>query len=252
MRIATLMINGFGEKLPRFLRWLEEQSLDGVALQKIGKETEFPVSEFRRIGYRSSVLHKVSTWDGVAVLTRSALGKPTERFRELPGAEGDGSRLLTVEIAGVLLSSIYAPYGPITDRPTRRIEWLKRLHEHLQVEGYATRDSLLCGDFNVKSDLGLGWRGDYTSHEQRVLNEIYELGFCDVYRRLHPDTDAMPGFTFGFGRDKRDRSKGTSRLHLAIASNGLAKRLVSASVDTDTDIRKDARPLGVEFSDPNR
>ena len=252
MRIATLMINGFGEKLPKFLRWLEKESPDVVALQKIGNRTRFPVSEFRRIGYRISVLHKVSTWDGVAVLTRNALGEPKERFRELRGAEGDGSRLLTVEIAGVLLSSVYAPYGPITDKPTRRIEWLERLREHLRAEGYATRDSLLCGDFNVKSDLRLGWKGAYTRHELRVLNEVYELGFCDLYRRLHPDAGAMQGFTFGFGLDKQDRSKGTSRLHLAIASNGLAERLISACVDIEANIRDETRPLVVEFSEPDR
>ena len=247
MRIATLMINGFGGKLPRFRSWLEKQRPDIVALQKIGNKTEFPASEFRTICYRSSVLHKLSWWDGVAVLTRNALGEPKECFRELRGAERDGSRLLTVEIGGVWFSSVYAPYGPITDKPTRRIEWLERLHEHLRAEGYATRDSLLCGDFNVKSDLELTCKGDYTRHEQRVLKEIYQLGFCDLYRRLYPDPDAMPGSTFGFHRDGK-----RSRLHLAIASNGLAKRLVSASVDTEADIRRETRPLVVEFSEPDR
>lgn len=249
MRIATLMINGFGEKLPRFRSWLKKQSLDVVALQKIGNETEFPTSEIRRIGYRTSVIHKAFPKDfGVAVLTRDGLGEPKGRFRELPGAERDGSRLLTVEIAGMMFSSVYAPYGPITDKPTRRIEWLEHLHEHLRVEGYATRDSLLCGDFNVKSDLKLGWKGAYTRHEQRVLNEIYELGFCDLYRRLHPDAGAMQGFTFGFGRHQQDKSKGTSRLHLAVASNGLAKRLISACVDAEADIRQETRPLVLELT----
>ena len=250
MRIATLMINGFGKKLPRFLSWLKEPNPpDIVALQKIGNAADFPASEFRKVGYRCSVKHKEFQVDGVAVLTRAALGEPTERFKVLPGAEGDGARLLTVEIAGLLVSSVYAPYGPIEDkptpRPTRRIEWLKRLREHLQSEGYAQRDSVLCGDFNVKSDLNLGWSGNYTRHEQRELNEIYKLGFCDLYRRLHPDPGAMRGLTFGFGT----KPKGTSRLHLAIGGNGLAERLISATV-VDANIRGQTRPLVVELSDP--
>ena len=249
MRIATLMINGFGRKLPKLRDWLKKEQPDIVALQKIGNEAEFPESALRKIGYHSAVNGKAFPMDfGVAVLTRTALGKPQECFRVLRGAEGDGARLLTVEIAGLLFSSIYAPYGPITGIPTRRIEWLQRLREHLHTEGYAGRDSLLCGDFNVKSDLELGWKGDYTRHEQRELKEIYDLGLCDLYRCQHRDPHKMRGFTFGF---TKTRCEGKSRLHLAIASKRLARRLVSACVDTEVKIREKARPLVVDFADPD-
>jgi hypothetical protein len=58
-----------------------------------------------------------------------------------------------------------------------------------------------------------------------------------------------PGHTFGFTSEKPE---GNSRPHLAIASNGLAERLISAKADMDAIIREQAGPLVVQFSDPNR
>ncbi len=51
MRIATLMINGFDKKLPKFLSWLKQPNApDIVALQKIGNAADFPESALDKIG----------------------------------------------------------------------------------------------------------------------------------------------------------------------------------------------------------
>ena len=38
------------------------------------------------------------------------------------------------------------------------IPWPQRLREHTTNEGIGNRDSVLCGDFNVKTALQSGWR----------------------------------------------------------------------------------------------
>ena len=120
----------------------------------------------------------------MAILTRIARGEPKERFRVLPGADRDGARLLTVEIAGLLVSSVYAPYGnpnkwekELGNRRLAheraidvRVAWLRRLREHLHEKGYAGRDSLLCGDFNVKTKSDGAPKGSaYSEREQDEL-----------------------------------------------------------------------------------
>ncbi len=273
MRISTLTIAGFTKEsghLPKLGDWLQEQEQqpDIVALQKIGRESRFR-SDVRRsldtIGYHCTHLPWRSRTDpGVAILSRKERGEP-RCLPELPGSEGTESRFLAVEVNDLVVASVYAPYG----NPGRwekelggrrlgcekaideRVIWLQRLREHLREAGYARRDTLLCGDFNVKPKSDGPPKGDaYSEREQCELEKLLDLGFSDLddkYRRDHPNVPV--GFTFDFSEEK---PTGGSRLHLAIASEGLAERLICASVDIEADIRKKARPLVVEFSNPGQ
>lgn len=266
MRIATLMIDGFGTKLPKFLSWLQEPNRpDIVALQKIRKAADFPESLLHRAGYNSVIATKGSQDFGVAILARTGLGALQNPTHVLPGAEGGGARFLTVEIAGILFSSIYAPYGKpkwwakelgsrrlgCEKAIDERVVWLQQLRSHIHNQGYAHRDAVFCGDFNVKTKSDGPPTGcAYSGREQDELEELLRLGFVDLYdeyRQTHPE--AGRGCTYYF---TEKYPEGSSRLHLAIASNGLAKRLISATVDKDANIREKTRPLVVEFSDPNR
>ena len=128
----------------------------------------------------------------------------------------------------------------------RRVAWLNQLREHVAIEGYADRQSLLCGDFNVMAD-GPPWREGYTQDEKEVLQELMDLGYCDLYRRAHPDHEKKRGWTRGYSEDSP--SKGSNRLHLILASESLKRRLRSACVDVESRPwpRKDAPPLVVEL-----
>ena len=63
-------------------------------------------------------------------------------------------------------------------------------------QGYVRRDSLLCGDFNVKfrADEPDEPREDlYPKAIEDALQELLELGFVDPYRRAHPNPKVQPG-----------------------------------------------------------
>ena len=256
MRIATLMINGCrkgSDHLRNLLGWLDKERPGVIALQKtLVREDDFPEEELGNHGYRVVSFGTGERWDwGVAILIRDDLPPARGVVKGLHCPGVTGSRFLALDIGSLRVASIYAPYGPITGIPMRRIEWLQRLREHLYEKGYAGRDSLLCGDFNVKLDKKLGKRGGYTCFEQKELRALVgrDGDFVDLYRRAHCDRRKKPGFTFGFGDKKPERG---SRLHLAIASKSLAERLVCASVDTEAKIREQTRPLLVKFADPSK
>lgn len=254
MRIATLTINGFGDdsvRLTKLLGWMKDQKIDVMTLQKtFVSDEDFPERQFRRYGYRSeSFGTRKSRWDfGVAILCREGLHEPKEIIRGLPCPGVNGSRFLALDIAGLYVSTVYAPYLSQLRKAeaiARRIRWLRQLRGHLSSRCEPGREVLACGDFNVKVDgLPKPNPGHYSEDERSEMLSWRKCGFVDLYRSAH-GLEEKPGLTFGFSPA---RPEGNSRLHLAIASEGLGSRLVSASVDTDAGIRAEARPLMVEFS----
>ena len=156
---------------------------------------------------------------------------------------------MTVSIGDLWVSSVYVPFDEHglkrkESAIERRVAWLNRLRDHVYNEGYHGRDSVLCGDFNVKFKADSPRRtGFYSQLEQDALEELLNPGFVDLYRFLHSDPDEERGYTFGFHKNR----KGTSRLHLALASRSLAPRLRDAWVDVDSRPRKEAAPLIVDL-----
>ncbi|MDE0148823.1 MAG: hypothetical protein OXM58_10660 [Rhodospirillaceae bacterium] len=225
-----------------------------MTLQKIGSEKDFPAEPLREKGYESAFLGRISGSDlGVAILSHRDLPKPETRVRQLPGAGEKESRFLTVDIGGLWVSSVYAPYGPKSlgheKAIERRVAWLNRLRDHVRDRGCADRDSLLCGDFNVKvrADGPLEKNDRWYSEDERgALEELMGLGFVDLYRAAHPRPDEMPGCTHSYSETRPD---GASRLHLVLASKSLAQRLRSACVDVESRPwpRRDAPPVVAEF-----
>ncbi|MDE0105373.1 MAG: hypothetical protein OXN89_23600 [Bryobacterales bacterium] len=149
---------------------------------------------------------------------------------------------MAVDVGGFSFASIYAPFGAKPGVPAveRRVAWLESLSSLMNADGYASKRTVLAGDFNVKTDVVLGPKGDFTCHEQRALAKLCDLGFEDLYRRVRPDGD---GFTFGFHR----ADKATSRLHLVLGSTIVANHVRNAWVDVDFRLWKGAAPVVVEL-----
>ena len=252
-KIANLSVNGT-KHWPAICAWLRATRPDIVTLQKTGRAEHVPERDLRGLGYDLANLPWRSRSDaGVAVLTREGLGRQEACVRELPGAGSPESRFLTVRVRDLWVSSVYAPYGPPpgdeqSSKPPheraidRRVAWLNRLRDHVDGEGYGTRDALVCGDFNVKtkSDGPLEKRDRYYSpREQLVLEEVLDLGFVDAYRHLHGDRHENPGRTYGHHL----KPGGTSRLHLILASKRLEKGIREAWVEPDPMPGKPSVPL---------
>ena len=258
MKVTNLSVNG-KKHWPTVCAWLRASRPHIVTLQKIGPEEHFPTHELRDIGYEIEALPWRSRSDpGVAILTQHESQKQVVCVRRLPGAESDESRFLTIRVGDLWVSSVYAPYGPPpcdgeVPRPPykraieRRVAWLHRLRDHVDEEGYGSRDALLCGDFNVKvrDDGPLEtWERFYSSKEQDALQKILDLGFVDAYRHLHFDRHKNPGRTYGHHR----RPGGISRLHLILASQRMEERLQDACVDPDAMPGKPSIPLVVTWN----
>ena len=248
MKIANVALNGVKVHESRLRHWLKDRHPDIITLQKIGPSEDFPAETLREIGYESTLLGKRSRSDlGVAILIRCGLPQP----KVIPGAkQQEESRFLIVDIAGLRVSSVYAPFNPKSENRERaikrRVAWLNRLQDHVKHYGYHNRDSLLCGDFNVKFKSDGPRQGLYSQDEEDALQKLLDLGFRDLYRCAHPDPKENPGHTRGYSKKC---PRGTSRLHLILATESLTQRLRSACVDVESKHRprKDAPPLVVDL-----
>ena len=261
MKVANVAL-GNSDARHRLRDWLTRRCPDIVTLQKIGPGGLFPENEVRNAGYRGCFLHHGENHLGVAVLVRRDflnrrdLSLSRVLYPELPDPDicqprfPNESRFLTVRIGDLWVSSVYAPYGPASLRKRkaieRRVAWLNRLRNNIRIAG---RDRwILCGDFNVKPDGRPPWKGYYSQDEKDALEELKRLGLCDLYRKAHPHPEEKPGHTRGHSKKY---PHGTSRLHLILASNSLARRLRSARTDPDRSLwpRRDAPPVIVDLDD---
>ena len=265
MKIANVALGNVGCK-PDWLKlccWLKGRCPDIVTLQKIGQgqPSREHENELRKIGYEGRFRYHNRNYLGVAILIHRSFLKrrglsPSEvLYPELPDADineprfPNESRFLTVSIGNLWVSSVYAPYGPerLGERGAieRRIAWLNRLRDNIRVAG--NQHWLLCGDFNIKAD-GPPWGKYYSQDEEDALEELKNLGFCDLYRTMYRNSREKRGHTLGYSKECPN---GTSRLHLILANKRLAQRLRSAYVDIESESRprKDAPPLVLDLDD---
>lgn len=244
MKVANVALGNV--KVPpdwsKLCSWLKRRCPDIVTLQKIGPREPSHEDELRNIGYKGWYLDHNENYLGVAILAHheflSHQGSTSPRVldRELPDDDRNESRFLSISIGDLSVSSIYAPYSR-SGEPT--VDWLNQLRAYVDKQAYACQSSLLCGDFNV--------RADDTSKTmlKLALGKLSNLGFYDLYRKAHPNSEEMPGYTRGCGWEY------PSRLHLVLASDSVKERLRSARTDPDWSLwpRRDAPPVVVDLDD---
>ena len=242
MRIATWNVNSVQARLPYVLAWLGERQPDVVCLQELKTEGEsFPHQAFQAAGYQAHV-HGQRQWNGVAVLCR----QPGElRQLGLPGAEAAGSRLVTVEVAGWQVTSVYVPNGKALDHPDyqRKLQWLERLADHLAASADFGREVVVAGDYNVTpSDLDTfdpdGLRGQihHSAAERAAIARLRDLGLRDLLRDKHADARAYSWWDYRAGSFHRNRGL---RIDLLLASASVAAAVDDVWVDRDWRKKRD-------------
>jgi exodeoxyribonuclease-3 len=146
------------------------------------------------------------------------------------------NRIVSAEVAGVTVASIYVPNGG-KDFPAK-MRFLEAMEEYARTFHDAGKTLVLCGDLNVA-------RTDRDVHpkerkpraigqlpeERAMLERIIEHGLSDVGRALDPENDGL--FTWWAPwRNMRQRNIGW-RLDYVLASATIAERAVSCPVQKD-------------------
>lgn len=242
MRVATWNINGLNARLPFVEHWLAARQPDIVGLQEIKMVDEkFPRLAFEAAGYKS-VSHGQKSWNGVAVLSKEEV-EVVERG--LPGQEEFGSRYLHVKSGDLDFVTVYCPNGKtIThDDYPRKLAWFETLAEHLAKTLDPNRPAILGGDFNICPTKLDTWNEEahageifHTDAERARLNALIDWGFTDVYRALHPDTQAFSWWDYRGGAFHKRQGL---RIDFLLATKSALDRVTSTEIDRDYRKKKD-------------
>ena len=244
MKIACWNVNSVRARLERLLAWLRKVEPDVLCLQELKcTEETFPHEAIGEAGYRAAVFGQ-KTYNGVAILSRS---EPAEiEMGMADEADDPQARLISAQVDGIRVFSAYFPNGGEvgSEKWFYKLEWMRRLLEHLEHTASPSDSIVVCGDFNVAiddSDVARPeeWAGSVLCHDdvRDALERLRDWGFVDVFRKHHPEGGIYSWWDYrmlGFPKNNG------LRLDHVYATAELAARCTSAEVDRDE--RKGKKP----------
>jgi exodeoxyribonuclease III len=234
MRIATWNVNGLRARLDYLVRWLDDRQPDIVGLQELKLEDDgFPHDAFASRGY-TVVTHGQKAWNGVAILAREPM---TVVQRGLPGQDAFGARLLTVDVGGLLFSTVYCPNGKSVDHADYplKLVWFDALVAHWRSCCPVDRPAVLCGDFNITPEDSDSWHPDgftegifHTPAERERMTALFEAGLVDLYRSMHPERREFSWWDYRGGAFHRNLGL---RIDFVLATRSLVDRVDDVVID---------------------
>jgi exodeoxyribonuclease-3 len=255
-RVVTLNANGLRSAASKgLLRWLARREADVLCLQEL-KAQHADLSE-RLLNPPGLHAHfhfaQARGYSGAALLSskrprRVQIGLGVDEFDR----EG---RYVEAEFSTVTVVSVYFPSGSSSpERQQAKLRFLDAFFPHLKRLRDSGREFLLCGDVNIahrQIDLK-NWRSNqknsgFLPEERAWISRVFdELGWVDVYRRLHPDATGE-SYTWWSNRGQAWAKNVGWRIDYQIGTAGIAKRAKCSEIYKKTRF-SDHAPLIVEYS----
>ncbi|MEM1033921.1 MAG: exodeoxyribonuclease III [Myxococcota bacterium] len=242
--VATFNVNSVKARLAFVMHWLEARAPDIACLQELKLDDDkFPFDDFERAGYHAAV-HGQPQWNGVAVLSRKPL---TVVHRGLPGAEDQGARLITVDVDGLEVTSVYVPNGKTVSHEDygRKLVFLERLSDYLAERMAAGSPMVVGGDFNLgHRDLDshdpqrLAGHIFHTEAERRALDVLLGHGLHDLYRETEPEGTMFSWWDYRAGAFHKGHGL---RIDLLLGDASVRARTEGVHIDRDYRKKKDGQ-----------
>ena len=236
MKLATWNVNSLKVRLPHLLAWLERTQPDCVCLQELKMETAvFPHEAIEAAGYTASV-NGQKTYNGVAILTRSAT---TDVLLDVPGLDDPQRRVVTATVEGVRVICAYVPNGQAvgTDKYDYKLRWLDAFTRFVGDQLQAYPHLAVLGDYNIAPEDRdvhdpAAWAGQVlcSEPERSAFQRLLGLGLTDSFRLFD---QAEKSFTWWDYRMNGFRRNLGVRIDHVLLSPSLAARCRSCTVDLE-------------------
>ena len=262
LRIITANLNGIRSACNKgFLPWLAAQDADIVCLQEL-KAQDRDIDPLMRAPAKLAGHFNPAGkpgYSGVGLYLRNpahqlcaALGSPA--FETEFAHEG---RILQADFGQLTVVSLYLPSGSSSEeRQAAKFRFMDHFFPKLAQLRASGREVVICGDWNIahkEADLK-NWKSNrknsgFLPEERAWLSRVFdELGFVDVYRRLHPDaTDAC--YTWWSNRGQSWAKNVGWRLDYQIATPGIAALARRAEI-YKAERFSDHAPLTIDYDWP--
>lgn len=210
MIVATWNVNSVRARTEHICKYLSRQPIDVLCLQEIKvQDGEFPREPLREAGFVAAVAGQ-KTYNGVAVLARTAPEDPSIGLPHLPPEHplNQQRRLLAVTVNGVRVISAYLPNGEAvgSDKYAFKLAFLAELRTYLAAEVERHQRLCLAGDFNVAAEDRdvydpAAWKDRVlcSDPERGALEALRGVGFVDCFRRHHDQGDLFTWWDYRGG-----------------------------------------------------
>ena len=169
----------------------------------------------------------------------------------IPEFDAEG-RYFEAQFGKLSVVSLYLPSGSSgEERQAVKFKFMEAFMPHVIALKNSGREVILCGDWNIAhKEIDLkNWRGNrknsgFLPEERAWLTELFsEVGFVDVFRRLHPELEA---YTWWSNRGQAWAKDVGWRLDYHIATPGIAQTARSTGIYKEQRF-SDHAPLTVEY-----
>ncbi len=253
MRIITANLNGIRSATNKgFFKWLPAQQADIVCVQELKAQaadmTPDMLSPDGFLGYFHYAEKK--GYSGVGLYSKR---KPDAVIEGLGMPEFDcEGRYLEAQYGNLSVVSLYLPSGSSGDeRQTVKFRFMEAFMPHLVTLKKSGREIILCGDWNIahtQKDLK-NWRSNqknsgFLPEERAWLTQLFdEVGFVDVFRKLHPELEA---YTWWSNRGQAWAKDVGWRIDYHIATPGIAETARATGIYKEQRF-SDHAPLMVDY-----
>ena len=255
LRVITLNLNGIRSAAAKgVFRWLARQKADIFCVQEIKAQASDMTAELLAAAGFRGYFHYAEKkgYSGVGLYCRREPDRVIEGLgiREFD-AEG---RYLRADFGKLSVISVYLPSGSSGEhRQQSKFRFMEQVYPHLARLAKEGREFILCGDWNIahrEIDLK-NWRGNqknsgFLPEEREWLTRVFDdLGWVDVYRRLHPDTTGE-AYTWWSNRGQAWAKNVGWRIDYQIATPGIVARARKVKIFKDQRF-SDHAPLTIDY-----
>ena len=239
LRIITLNLNGIrsawrNEVVP----WVQAQNADIVCLQELKAQFADLTDEMKAPPGLLAYYHFAERkgYSGVGLWCRQP---PDAVFEGTGNAEFDAEgRYLRADFGQLSVISLYLPSGSSSqERQEAKFRFMTIFYPLLVDLAKCGRDVVVCGDWNIahqEIDLN-NWKSNrktsgFLPEERAWISRVLaEGGWCDVYRRLHPES-TDESYTWWSNRGQAWARNVGWRLDYQLATPALAATAHAAAV----------------------
>jgi exodeoxyribonuclease-3 len=255
LRIISLNLNGIRSATTKGLfPWLEKQNADIICMQELKAQAPDMTREMLQPDGLYGYFHYAEKkgYSGVGIYSKRQPDAIIEGLG-MPDIDAEG-RYIEAQYGNLSVVSLYLPSGSSgEERQTVKFSVMERFLPRLLQLKESGREVVICGDWNIahcEIDLK-NWRGNrknsgFLPEERAWMTRIFsELGWVDVYRRLHPDT-TDECYTWWSNRGQAWAKNVGWRIDYQIATPGMSSKALSTSI-YKTERFSDHAPLIVDY-----
>jgi exodeoxyribonuclease III len=255
VRVISINLNGIRSAFTKgLLPWLEQQGADIICLQELKAQAGDMTPEMSAPPGYHGYFHYADKkgYSGVGIYSKR---KPDAVIVGLGIVEFDSEgRYIEAQFGNLSVVSLYLPSGSSgEERQAVKFKFMAAFMPHLRQLHASGREVLICGDWNIahtEKDLK-NWRGNkknsgFLPQERAWLTELFDdVGFVDVFRKLHPELEA---YTWWSNRGQAWAKDVGWRIDYQIATPGIASKAVTTGIYKEQRF-SDHAPLTVDYMD---